>query len=49
MREGVSKDGRKLELMSDVARSRFSHFTDEEITALYTYLSRQVSASKTND
>ena len=49
MREGVPKDGRKLELMSDVARSRFSHFTDEEVTALYTYLSRQVSASKTND
>jgi mono/diheme cytochrome c family protein len=46
MREGVPKDGRKLELMGDVARSRFAHFSDEEVGALYTYLSTQMTASK---
>ena len=46
MREGVPRDGRKLELMGDVARSRFVHFSDEEVGALYTYLSAQMTASK---
>ena len=46
MREGVPRDGRKLELMGDVARSRFVHFSDEEVGALYTYLSTQMTASK---
>ena len=46
MREGVPRDGRKLELMGDVARSRFVHFSDEEVGALYAYLSTQMTASK---
>ena len=46
MREGIPKDGRKLELMGGTARNRFSHLSDEEVTNLYTYLSRQVAAAK---
>ena len=38
MKEGVPRDGRKLRLMGDVARSRFSQFTDAEIAAIYAYL-----------
>ena len=38
MREGMPKDGKEREMMSPVARSRFSHFTDEEVNALYAYL-----------
>ena len=38
MKEGVPRDGRKLGLMGDVARSRFSRFTDAEIAAVYAYL-----------
>ena len=38
MKEGVPRDGRKLRLMGDVARSRFSRFTDAEIAAVYEYL-----------
>ena len=45
MREGVPKDQRKLEMMGGVARSRFVHFSDEEVAALYTYLSNQTSTA----
>lgn len=38
MKEGVPRDGRKLRLMGDVARSRFTWFTDAEIAAMYAYL-----------
>jgi mono/diheme cytochrome c family protein len=38
MRTGVAVGGRRLGLMGDVARSRFSHLTDAEVRALYTYL-----------
>lgn len=38
MREGVPRDGRKLGLMGDVSRSRFSQFTDAEVAAVYAYL-----------
>jgi mono/diheme cytochrome c family protein len=38
MRTGVGLGERQLGLMSEVARSRFTHFTDEEIAALYAYL-----------
>ena len=41
MREGVPKDGRKLGLMGRTARNRFSHFTDEEVSGLYAFLSKQ--------
>ena len=39
MREGVPLDGRKMELMTPVAKSRFSHFSDTEVSGLYAYLS----------
>jgi len=38
LRTGVATGGRELPLMSDVARSRFSHFADDEVRALYAYL-----------
>ena len=34
MRDGVPRDGRKLELMTPTAKNRFSHFTDDEVSAL---------------
>ena len=45
MREGVPRDGRKLGLMAEVAKGRFSHFTDEEVSGLYAYLSKQSAAT----
>lgn len=45
MREGVPRDGRKLGLMAATARNRFSRFTDDEIGALYAYLSAAPGAS----
>jgi len=38
MREGTPIGGRDLELMDDVARARFSRFSDEEVGDLYAYL-----------
>ena len=38
MREGVAMGGRELGLMAAVSRSRFAHFNEDEVTALYTYL-----------
>jgi len=38
MRTGKALGDRELELMSSVARNRFSHFTDDEIRALHSYL-----------
>lgn len=38
MRDGVAVGGRELEMMSGVARGRFSRFSDEELSDLYTYL-----------
>ena len=38
MRTGVPIGGRTLTLMGEVARSRFTHFTDAEIGALHAYL-----------
>ena len=39
MREGVPLDGRKMELMTPVAKNRFSHFSEAEVSGLYAYLS----------
>jgi cytochrome c553 len=39
MRTGIASGDRELRLMSDVARSRFSHLTDREIRALHEFLS----------
>jgi cytochrome c553 len=38
MRRGKALGNRELPLMSRVARGRFSHFTDQELRDLYTYL-----------
>jgi cytochrome c553 len=44
MRTGVPTGGRRLRLMDQVARSRFSHFTDGEIDAIYDYLVARANA-----
>ena len=41
MREGVPLGGRDLELMDDVARARFSLFSDQELSDLYVYLNHR--------
>lgn len=38
MREGIPLGGRELRLMDDVARIRFSRFSDPELEALYAFL-----------
>jgi cytochrome c553 len=38
MRTGVASGGRQIGLMSEVARNRFSRFTDAEVDAIYDYL-----------
>jgi hypothetical protein len=38
LRTGEGSGGRQLGLMSEVARSDFSHFTDSEIDAIHRYL-----------
>jgi mono/diheme cytochrome c family protein len=39
MRDGVPLDGRKMEMMTGVAKGRFSHFSETEVAGLYAYLS----------
>lgn len=46
MREGEPVGGRELDLMAEVARSRFSHFTDSEINSLHAYLATLAAVSK---
>ncbi|MEQ9562004.1 MAG: c-type cytochrome [Woeseiaceae bacterium] len=43
MKTGVALGDRELEMMSGVARSRFAHFTDDEVSDLYAFL-RDMSA-----
>ena len=43
---GEALGGRDLPLMSEVARNRFSHFTDEEEDALYAYLMARAAADQ---
>lgn len=38
MRTGVPVSGKELRLMSDVSRSRFAHFSDQDIADLHAYL-----------
>jgi mono/diheme cytochrome c family protein len=45
MRTGKPLDGRDLGLMTEVALSRFSHFTDAEIGSLHAFLSARWRAS----
>jgi len=40
MRTGKAVGDRELEMMSGVARGRFAHFTDDEITDLYAFLKK---------
>ena len=49
MREGVPRDGRKLDLMARTATGRFANFTDDEVAELYAYLSRQVATAPQPD
>lgn len=46
MKTGETPGKRDLYLMDDVARERFSHFTDEEVTALHTYLRTLAAAPR---
>ena len=41
---GEALGGRELKLMSEMARNRFSNFTDEEEAALYSYLVARAAA-----
>ena len=43
MRTGKAVGDRELDLMSEVARRRFSHFTDAEISALQAFLRKRAS------
>jgi cytochrome c553 len=43
MRTGLALGDRDTGFMSGVARGRFSHFTDEEVAALYAYLRRRAA------
>jgi cytochrome c553 len=45
MRTGVPTGGRQLTLMAQVARGRFSHFTDGEVDAIYDYLVARANAA----
>jgi cytochrome c553 len=45
METGAPQDGRDLYLMDDVALSRFSNFSEEEIRALHSYLQTMEAAS----
>ena len=42
LRTGVPASGKDLELMDDVAKADFSHYTDEEMAALHAYLVERV-------
>lgn len=46
MKTGIGLGDRELPLMSGVARSRFAHFTDEEIDALYDYLKARAAGQQ---
>ncbi len=37
LREGVAASGEPLDLMAEVARGRFTHYTDEEIEAIHAF------------
>jgi cytochrome c553 len=44
MRTGIARGDRELTMMSDVARSRFSQLTDDEVDALHAYLKARAEA-----
>jgi len=45
MRTGTAVGGRRLELMSEVARGRYSNFTDDEVAAIHAYLVARAAAT----
>lgn len=45
LRAGEARDGRELGLMEVMSRKRFSYFTDAEIDALYTFLTRGLAVA----
>ncbi|HKE94791.1 MAG TPA: cytochrome c [Povalibacter sp.] len=47
MRHGTGLDDRKLGLMAEVAQSRFSHFSEEEVTAIRGYLTAYIAGGST--
>ena len=46
MRTGVAPGNRKLGLMGEVARSDFSHFSDEEVAAIHAYLAERANRAR---
>ncbi len=49
MREGVAIGERELPMMSEVARVRFSQFRDDEVRALYDFLSARARNPRTHE
>ncbi len=49
MRDGIAVGGRELPMMSEVARMRFSQFQDEEVRALYDFLSARARDPRTHE
>lgn len=49
MQQGIAIGDRELELMSDVARGRFVHFTDQELSDLYLFLRSMGADAATQD
>lgn len=46
LKSGIALGGRELPMMSDVARSRFTHLEDDEVHDLYVYLSERVARAR---
>ena len=44
MRTGIGVDGKEHGLMTAVAKSRFKHFSDDEIAGLHAYLVARAQA-----
>lgn len=49
MREGIAIGGRELPMMSEIARVRFSQFRDDEVRALYDFLSARARDPRTHE
>jgi mono/diheme cytochrome c family protein/cytochrome c553 len=49
MRDGIAIGGRELPMMSDIARVRFSQFQDDEVRALYDFLSARARDPRTHE
>jgi hypothetical protein len=50
MKTGITRTGRDLlresSAMGIVSKEQFSHFTDDEVTAIYTYLTKEWTAAR---